>query len=223
MNAHLSIQVLLLKNLFNFISILFLGIPVVEIAMNGHYSMKTYLQHSNGIGPEDLNDFTLCLRFSVNYLKPHDSYILHYSSFIHDNSLQFSTSLDSGAKMVYFQFCKYFGLKDVTTVCIEKTMKHIRIHDMWHHACWLFKTDEINLNEIIVSTKIFLEGQEVNKGRYYIYTLGEPNPDSHCTKRVWIRLSQSVNPALCCRLEGGKHLPQSAGLYILSKWGNCLN
>ena len=144
---------------------MFLGIPVVEIAMDGQYTTGTYLKHSNGIGPDDLNDFTLCLRFNVNYLKPLYFPILHYSSFIHDNSLEaFFELVDSGTKIM-FAFCKYFGLKDVTTVCSEKTLAHLRVQDMWHHACWLFKTDEISSNEIKVSTKIFYDGQEVNKGR----------------------------------------------------------
>ena len=60
MNTHLRL-------LFFF---LFLGILVAEIAMDGLYTEETYLNHSLGIGPQSLTDFTLCQRMNVNYLRP---------------------------------------------------------------------------------------------------------------------------------------------------------
>ena len=38
--------------------------------MDGIYTEETYLNHSLGIGPQSLTDFTLCQRMNVNYLRP---------------------------------------------------------------------------------------------------------------------------------------------------------
>ena len=43
-------------------------------------------------------------------------------------------------------------------------MPSIRIHEKWHHICWLFNTDDLNSNQIKVSTKLFLDGKEVYQG-----------------------------------------------------------
>ena len=65
----------------------FLGIPVAEFAMDGVYTLKPYINHTLGIGPNNLTDFTFCLRFKVNYLKPIVSYIISYTSLTADNTL----------------------------------------------------------------------------------------------------------------------------------------
>ena len=43
---------------------------MAEIAMDGLYTEETYLNHSLGIGPQSLTDFTLCQRMNINYLRP---------------------------------------------------------------------------------------------------------------------------------------------------------
>ena len=43
-------------------------------------------------------------------------------------------------------------------------MPSIRIHDKWHHICWLFDTDRVNSDQIKVSTKSYLDGKEVYQG-----------------------------------------------------------
>ena len=65
----------------------FLGIPVAEFAMDGVYTLKPYINHTLGIGPNNLTDFTFCLRFKVNYLKPIVSYMISYTSLTADNTL----------------------------------------------------------------------------------------------------------------------------------------
>ena len=65
----------------------FLGITVFELSMNGKMTIDSYLNHTNGIGPENLMNFTLCVRFNVNFLRPQLSSILSYSTFLEDNTL----------------------------------------------------------------------------------------------------------------------------------------
>ena len=45
----------------------FLGITVFELSMNGQMTIDSYLNHTNGIGPDNLMNFTLCVRFNVNF------------------------------------------------------------------------------------------------------------------------------------------------------------
>ena len=64
-----------------------LGIPVAELSMDGQCTIDTYLNHTEGIGSNNLTDFTLCLRFYINTLKPFTTSLLSYSNFIDDNAL----------------------------------------------------------------------------------------------------------------------------------------
>ena len=65
------------------------SIRVAELAMDGHHTIETYLNHTLGIGPKNLTDFTVCLRFNVNFLKPTVNAVLSYSTFLSDNALNF--------------------------------------------------------------------------------------------------------------------------------------
>ena len=66
-----------------------LCIRVAELAMDGRHTIETYLNHTLGIGPKNLTDFTVCLRFNVNFLKPTVNAVLSYSTFLSDNALNF--------------------------------------------------------------------------------------------------------------------------------------
>ena len=65
------------------------SIRVAELAMDGRHTIETYLNHTLGIGPKNLIDFTVCLRFNVNFLKPTVNAVLSYSTFLSDNALNF--------------------------------------------------------------------------------------------------------------------------------------
>ena len=65
------------------------SIRVAELAMDGRHTIETYLNHTLGIGPKNLTDFTVCLRFNVNFLKPTVNAVLSYSTFLSDNALNF--------------------------------------------------------------------------------------------------------------------------------------
>ena len=126
--------------------------------------------YRNGLGSEDLNTFSICLRFNVKFLRPEYSHIFSYSSFIHDNTLQSSITLQSDSKL-YLRFCKYYGLRGITPICSENEFKSVKIHEQWHHVCWLVDTEGIDSNEISVSTKLFFDGKEVDQGKatYFSY------------------------------------------------------
>ena len=40
----------------------------------------------------------------------------------------------------------------------------INYHNTWHHACWLLNTDGIDSEEIKISTILFFDGKEENRG-----------------------------------------------------------
>lgn len=118
--------------------------------------------YSNGLGSEDLNTFSICLRFNVEFLRPEFIEILSYSTYIHDNSLSSWLWFQTDNKLI-FQFCKYYNLNRFS-ICNQFIMKSLRIHNQWHHACWLFDTDQIDSETVKVSTKLFFNGKEVDQG-----------------------------------------------------------
>ena len=122
------------------------------------------MQHTTGLGSEDINTFSICLRFNIKFLRPQLTTILSYSTFITDNSLLIYLQLLESNSKLSLNFCKYFGLSGITTVCNLIMMPSIRIHEKWHHICWLFNTENLNSNQIKVSTKLFLDGKQVYQG-----------------------------------------------------------
>ena len=138
-----------------------LGIPIAKMGTDGQMDVKDYMLYSNGLGSENLNTFSVCGRFNVEFLGPQVTSIFSYSTFISDNTL--SMWLDVKDGKLELKICTYWGVSG-TTVCSEKFFKSINLHNHWHHFCWLFNTDGINSEKIKLSTKLFFDGKEVNKG-----------------------------------------------------------
>ena len=79
---------------------------MVELSMDGQHTIDTYLNHTKGIGPNNLTDFTLCLRFYINNLKPAATSLLSYSNFLDDNAL--TVEIRKTSKRIYTMvICKY--------------------------------------------------------------------------------------------------------------------
>ena len=128
------------------------------------------MQFFHGLGSEDLNTLTVCLRFNVEYLRPIYTMIFSYSTFITDNCLESFLWLESATEFS-FSFCKYANMNGLTSICSKFTMKSVKIHNQWHHACWSFETNEIDADQIKISTKLFLDGKEVIQGDLLIVDL----------------------------------------------------
>ena len=142
-----------------------LGIPVAEIALDGQYNVTENMQFTNGLGSEDINTFTVCFRFNVEFLRPEITQILSYSTFLHDNTLEALIWFNSD-NILSISFCKYWGYasKGITKLCSSHYFKSIRIHDHWYHACWLVNTDGVESDQIKIHTKLFYDGKEVDNG-----------------------------------------------------------
>ena len=104
-----------------------IGIRVAEFSLHGGHTTDTYLNHTEGIGPNNLTDFTLCLRFNINFLKPTTSSLLSYSTFLEDNALNVELLKQSGGYLLFY-VCKYIKREQVsTTSSITKLKKNENI------------------------------------------------------------------------------------------------
>ena len=121
------------------------------------------MEYKNELGSEDLNTFTICLRFNVKFLRPSVLHFLSYSTFIHANSLLSYLKHQSDDKLSFI-ICKYLGLRGVTGFCSKKTINSIRIQDQWHHVCWSVNTEGIESAQIKVFTILYFDGNEVKQG-----------------------------------------------------------
>ena len=124
------------------------------------------MQFTKGLGSEDINTFTVCLRFNIEFLRPELTEIFSYSTFIHDNSLESYLWLDSHGELS-LGFCKYWGYASngITKLCSTKILKSVRLlHDHWHHTCWLVNIDGVGSDQIEISKKLFLNGKVVEQG-----------------------------------------------------------
>ena len=121
------------------------------------------MQYTQGLGTQDINSFTICFRFNVEFLRPVNTNILAYSTYNSDNALGCYLWLQSGSKL-HLGLCKYWGLFGITSVCSSTLLKSVRIHDHWHHVCWSVDINEIDSDQIKIDAKLFFDGEEVKKG-----------------------------------------------------------
>ena len=49
-------------------------------------------------------------------------------------------------------------------------MESVKIHNQWHHACWLVNTEGIESDQITVLKKLFFDGKEISQGDEYLET-----------------------------------------------------
>ena len=71
---------------------------MVELSKDGIYSSEPHINHTLGIGPNNLTDVTLCHRFRVSYLKPVVSYMVSYASSSADNTLTTNFEFDRASR-----------------------------------------------------------------------------------------------------------------------------
>ena len=83
------------------------------MALDGRHTTDFYLNNTEGIGPNNLTDFTICLRFNVNFLKPISTGILSYSTFLEDNALNVEVIKQSGGTLLIY-ICKYIKRDQVS-------------------------------------------------------------------------------------------------------------
>ena len=173
------------------------------------------MEYTNGLGSEDLNTFTTCLRFNVKFLRPIFAHLHSYSTFISDNTLLSTLGLQYDNKLS-LKICKYVFVTKVTTFCTIHKMKSVKIHDQWHHFCWLFNADEINKDQIQVSTKLFLNGKQVKQGDF-------PKIDSFIIHTKYNDIDISISLyffSASCRCTSNKQtkLPSFIHKWIISSW-----
>ena len=159
-----------LADYFLFLNI---GIRVAEFSMDGKYSIEPFLNYTQGIGSNNLDDFTICLRFYVNYLKPLDTYPLSYTTFLEDNSLTMRLSITTTnsakteeSKKLTLVICKYVELQQG---CGIYQQNHLKIHQEWHHVCFTLSTARLNSSTILSETKLYYDGKMVHLGKKPLY------------------------------------------------------
>ena len=100
-----------------YLYLIYLGIQVAELASDGQHTIDSYLNHTEGIGPNNLTDFSVCLRFNVNYLKPELSPLLSYSTFLSDNTLIITLLKETGGSLLLVcSKCYNCKLEQVSTL-----------------------------------------------------------------------------------------------------------
>ena len=94
-----------------------LGIHVAELSIDGIYTIDSYLNHTEGIGPKNLTDFSLCLRYNIYHLRPIINTMVSYSTWWSDNSLLLIFIKKSdGSLMLRGCKCGYCSVEQVSNL-----------------------------------------------------------------------------------------------------------
>ena len=162
---------------------------MVELSKDGIYSSEPHINHTLGIGPNNLTDVTLCHRFRVSYLKPVVSYMVSYASSSADNTLTTNFEFDRASRgsarkevkirvrlvllcsfflvihsHLALQICKYGFLDPEYADCAPYVLKNVKVHLEWHHICGIFEANQMNSNMVETKMTMYFDGKLVFKG-----------------------------------------------------------
>ena len=137
---------------------------MAEFQMDGLFTEETYLNHSIGIGQNNLTEFTVCLRFNLNYLRGFYTTFLHYSSWFDDNSLVIDVTWFHGKHgPLRLNIGKYYFKIGKENLFYD--FDSLNIHQQWFHLCYTNKQD---WNTYQVETNLYLNGEWVKNGMYKV-------------------------------------------------------
>ena len=138
-----------------------LGIPVAEFQMDGSFSDETFLNHTLGIGSNNLTEYTVCLRFNLNFLRGFYTTFLHYSSWFDDNTIVIDLTWYHGVHgPLRLNTGKYYF--KVGKENQKYDFPGLNIHQEWIHVCYTNKQD---WDTYKVKTEIYVNGELVNDGK----------------------------------------------------------
>lgn len=126
---------------------------------NGLFSPKTFMKYTNGIGPTNLSEWTVCSRINLNFLRGQNNHFFSYTNALFDDALS--------GKIIYINNLVKIGF------CQETSVKKICLYhetglifQEWHHICF-------SSTKVSDSTKmqLYFDGKKVSEGIFAYITL----------------------------------------------------
>ena len=118
------------------------------------------MNHTLAIGPEDLNEFTICQRFYLGYLRSQYTFSLSYANFHIDNAVDFRFLFNEKEGLV-FDMCKHRFRPYRECVGIDFD----QIHQEWNHVCFAYKAVQLNFNTMESQMKSYHNGKFIQEGK----------------------------------------------------------
>ena len=128
----------------------------MEFQSDGLYSDETFMNRTN-IGESPLKDFTLCLRFNVNYLRTPLTNILSYTTQESPDSIYVRIiRVDKNNIRTPYELkvCRFE--KDCNSYVLG-----MKIQQTWRHICYVFGTQETGMT-MELTTQLYLDGKKVD-------------------------------------------------------------
>ena len=113
--------------------------------MDGIFTEKTFLEHTDGIGPKDLTNFTLCMRFNINFLRGPFTHPFSYASNADDNAIivWFEKKTNNLLAPIELATCKYPYVSNREAECNFYPIG-LKPHHQWHHFCFILTSHEFD-------------------------------------------------------------------------------
>ena len=126
---------------------------------DGLFSPDTFMKHTNGIGPQNLSDWTVCARINLNFLRGRNNFFFSYTNALFDDAL--NGKIISINNQVKIGFCQETSSKKICLV--HETGL---IFQEWHHVCF-------SSTKVSDSTKmqLYFDGKKVSEGNFACITL----------------------------------------------------
>ena len=136
--------------------------------MDGLFLMDdfSFLNHTDGIGQQNLTNFTICWRHKLNFLRGVNTHILSYTSQKTDNALLIWLNKNEDDLLVPINInaCKYPFQKNRANECIIFQIG-LKPFDEWQHFCFIVTSYETNDDEITSKMRLFYDGVQVQQSK----------------------------------------------------------
>ena len=141
-----------------------LAVLVAEFLTDGLFSKDPYMNYTLGIGQQDLNEFTVCQWFYLGYTRSEMTFSLSYANYFDPNALILKFRYDDSNDTLILEMCKNQD-SGVYPECIDVNFKD-RIHQEWHHVCFVYKAVQYNDTAMETFMKSFHRGSLIQEGTY---------------------------------------------------------
>lgn len=129
---------------------------MVSFQEDGIFSPNTFIKHTNGIGPTNLSEWTVCARINLNFLRGGNNHFFSYTNALFDDAL--NGKIISINNLVKIGFCQETSAKKI---CLYHETG--LIFQEWHHVC--FSSTKV-LDDQTTKMQLYYDGEKVSEGNF---------------------------------------------------------
>ena len=131
---------------------------MVSFQENGLFSATSYMNHTDGIGARDLEEFTVCVRLRIFYLRGRESNFMSYANRVFDEALTGAFFQLNHETPLKIRFCM---AADPKKLCLYSVPEEFSFNK-WHQVCYAMSKRSASAYQAV--GKLYVDGNLQGQG-----------------------------------------------------------